>query len=219
MAKTETPTDQDLISRLPPLRWLGGSPCSGKSSVSEILADRYDLDLYHVDAQYQIHRHRLDPERHPMMTKWTQSPWGELWMQPLDVLLDEAIAAYAEHFSLILEDLTALPPTRMVLVEGTALLPGLVAPLLSDTRDALWMVPTGRFQRETYPKRGEWVNQVLATCEDPEAALKNWMDRDVAFARWVLSEVERLGLISLVVDGSNTIADNAEVVAAHFRLG
>lgn len=29
--------------------WLGGSPCAGKSSISEILANRFDLEVYQVD--------------------------------------------------------------------------------------------------------------------------------------------------------------------------
>ncbi len=211
MAKSE-----ELRERLAHVRWLGGSPCSGKSSITEILAGRYSLCVYRVDVAFDRHRQRFTPERHPTLTKWTQTSWDELWMQPADVLLSEAIADYTEHFEFILEDLLELPGPDPLLAEGTALLPRLVAPLLSQPRQALWMVPTERFQRAMYPERGEWVQRILATCEDPDAALKNWMDRDVAFARWVLAETERLGLPSMVIDGTHRIETNAERVAQFF---
>ncbi|MFN2225098.1 MAG: hypothetical protein ACK2UY_02305 [Anaerolineae bacterium] len=44
------------------------------------------------------------------------------------------------------------------------------------------------------------------------------MDRDVAFAAWVASRVQALGLALLVVDGQRTVAESAAVVARHFGL-
>ncbi|MGC9521230.1 MAG: hypothetical protein ACP5HG_05035 [Anaerolineae bacterium] len=207
---------EDLQERLAHVRWLGGSPCSGKSSIAEMVAERHGLCVYHVDKAFDRHRACFTPERHPTLTKWTRTPWNELWMQPADVLLSEAIADYTEHFEFILKDLLEFPAHRLVLAEGTALLPRCVAPLLSQPRQALWMVPTEQFQRTVYPERGEWVQGILATCDDPDAALKNWMDRDVAFAQWVLAETERLDLSSIVVDGTHTIETNAERVADFF---
>lgn len=57
--------------------WLGGSPCSGKSSISEILADRFDLDVYHVDEAFKTHAQRLDPVHQPTLAKWRESSWNE----------------------------------------------------------------------------------------------------------------------------------------------
>jgi broad-specificity NMP kinase len=37
--------------------WLGGSPCAGKSSISERLASDFGLDIYHVDEAFEIHRY------------------------------------------------------------------------------------------------------------------------------------------------------------------
>jgi hypothetical protein len=152
------------------------------------------------------------------MYKWTTAPWQELWMQPPDVLLAEAISAYREHFQFILEDLLKLPREGPVLAEGTALLPDCVADLLEHPRQALWVVPAADFQRMVYPNRGEWVQWILGQCDDPEQALQNWMDRDVAFARWVTARTRKLGLKLMRVDGSRSIVENAKAVAEHFRL-
>jgi hypothetical protein len=206
------------LTRQDQVYWMGGSPCSGKSSASLILAERFGLALYVVDDSLPRLQSCFDPQRHPTLIHWTTTPWDELWMQPPGELLAQAIAAYTEHFSLILEDLAAFATRRPLLVEGTALLPGLVRPYLSDPHQAAWVIPNEAFQRQMYPQRGEWVQGILVKCHDPQAALHNWMDLDVAFGRWVLAETSRLGLPSLVVDGSRSIAENADILAEMLNL-
>lgn len=197
--------------------WLGGSPCAGKSSISEILVGRFDLRLYRVDEAFEEHARRFDSSRQPALTKWLASSWDERWTGPVESLVREVIDCYREHFALILEDVLSLPRDRNVLVEGTALPPRDVAGVLTDRRRALWVVPTADFQREHYSKR-EWVCRILEQCDSPEAAFRNWMERDAEFARWVAAEVNELGLELLTVDGRRTIEENASTVASHFRL-
>lgn len=193
--------------------WIGGSPCSGKSTISRLLAERFGLALYEVDASLPRLLPRLDPQRHPTLVRWTSTPWDELWMQPPEDLLVQAMAAYGEHFGLILEELAERDERMPTLVEGTALLPALVHPHLDDPGRAVWIVPDEAFQRRMYPQRGEWVQGILAGCRDPQQAFQNWMERDAAFGRWVLSETARLNLPSLLVDGAHSIEENAKLVA------
>jgi len=139
-------------------------------------------------------------------------------MQSPDTLLAEAISVYREHLAMVVDDLLALPGPAPILVEGTCLLPGDVHALLSRPRQAIWLVPTEEFQRMHYARRGPWVQEVVNQCEQPEQAFQNWMDRDVAFARWVEQSAGELGLRVVTVDGKRTIADNAQMVARHFGL-
>ena len=44
------------------------------------------------------------------------------------------------------------------------------------------------------------------------------MDRDVGFAGQVAGRVKELGLRLIEADGGRTIAENAEIVARHFKL-
>jgi 2-phosphoglycerate kinase len=212
-------TPAELKHELAHILWLGGSPCSGKSSITELLADRYGLHRYHVDDAFnRHHEERILPAAHPTLHKWTTLSWNELWMQPGEVLLEEAKAAYEEHFGMILDDLLALPRSAPVLVEGTALLPDCVFSLLQQRHQGIWIVPAEAFQRERYASRGDWVQSILRRCEQPERAFRNWMDRDVAFAQWVIKRTAALGLDWLQVDGTRTIAENASLVARHLRL-
>lgn len=194
-----------------------GSPCAGKSTWADALAEQYGIAVYHVDDQSSRHWKHLTPEKHPTLYRWTHASWDELWMQPQDALLRQAIGCYTDHFSLILEDLLATDPSVPLLAEGTALLPSLVAALSVNPQQALCAVPTEQFQRELYARR-DFIHHILRDCRDPDRAFKNWMDRDVAFARWVAGEARQHGFHVIVNDGSSTVEDNIAWVARYFNL-
>ncbi len=198
--------------------WLGGSPCAGKSSISNILVTHFDLGIYRVDDAFNHHVRLLDPNAHATLVKWRAASWNERWMRPVETLVQEVIGCYREHFSLILDDLLALPKSRSYLVEGTALLPKEVSRVLTNRNQAIWVVPTADFQREHYAKR-DWVSGIVQQCDDPEVAFQNWMQRDIEFAGWVSAEAESLGYKVFGVDGQHTIEENALKIAAHFGLG
>jgi 2-phosphoglycerate kinase len=197
--------------------WLGGAPCAGKSSISEAIGSRFGLDVYHVDEAFEVHAQRLDPVRHPALTKWSKSSWNQRWMQPVEGLVQEAIACYREHFTLVLEDILSLPRRKSLLVEGTALLPTQVADVLPHQSRAIWLIPTADFQRAHYSRR-DWVPGILEQCSKPEEAFHNWMERDIRFAQWIEAEACATHLPVLRVDGTRTIEQNAESIARHFQL-
>ena len=207
----------DSKHKLENVFWLGGSPCAGKSSISEIIASRFGLDVYHVDEAFEAHAQHFDPLRHPALTKWLKSSWNQRWMQPTENLLQDVIACYREHFTLVLEDIFSLPKRKSLLVEGTALLPAQVASVLLRPSHAIWLIPTADFQRTHYAKR-DWITSVLAQCSEPEVAFHNWMERDIRFARWIEAEASATHLTLLRVDGNRTIEQNADAVARHFQL-
>src|SRR5438105_2762581 len=197
--------------------WLGGSPCSGKSSISRILAGRFDLDVYHVDEALETHMKRLDPVHHPALTKWSESSWDERWMQPIDNLVQNVIACYQKHLALILEDILEISKRKSLLVEGNALLPRPLASVLTNRSQAIWLISSADFQRAQYSER-EWASTIVAQCSDPETAFDNWMERDIRFAEWVEAEATALNLTMLKVDGNRTLEENAEAIATHFQL-
>jgi 2-phosphoglycerate kinase len=198
--------------------WIGGSPCAGKSSITRLLGDGLGLDVYHCDEAFADHRQTLDAAKHPMLFKWTTSTWDELWAQPVETLLSEAITCYREHFQLVVADLASLPASQPLLVEGNCLLPDLVRPWLTSRDQAIWVVTSADFVRTHYPKRGPWVQEIVNQCTDPPQALQNWMDREVRFAAWITERVQNLGLSLLLVDGTQTNVDAAARVEAHFGL-
>ncbi|MGD9046525.1 MAG: hypothetical protein PVF77_00600 [Anaerolineae bacterium] len=217
MAEMSIP-QADSRQSLSHILWMGGSPCSGKSSIARILAGEYNLHTYHCDEAFAEHRQQVTASQQPMLHKWTHTSWDELWMQPHEILVAEAIACYREHFQLVVKDLLALPDSEPILVEGTCLLPGSVDEVLSSRDRAIWVIPTEAFQKAHYRDRGAWVEGILSECTKPDQAFQNWMDRDAAFAGWVARTANKLDLRPIQVDGRRTIAQNARLIAGLLPL-
>lgn len=207
-----------LAARLRHVLWIGGAPCSGKSTIVARLAQRHLLTPYSCDDAFGRHAAQATAEEHPEFYRVSRSSWDEIWMRPPEVLLADEVAIYRQEFPMVLDDLLALPADRPVIAEGAALMPHLVAPLLSDPRQGVWIVPTEPFLRQHYPGRGEWVQAILAQCSRPDEALDRWLGRDAAFAAGVSEEATRIGLPVLRVDGSRTIEQNAAWVEGQFAF-
>jgi len=122
---------------------------------------------------------------------------------------------YREEFAAILADIAALPVARPLLVEGAALLPELIAPLLGERQYGAWLVPTPAFQRHHYAERS-WPGAVVATCSDPHLAFANWMERDIGFAAYVTQTARERHLPLHIVDGSEPLAASVAWVVAQW---
>jgi hypothetical protein len=102
--------------------WIGGGPRSGKSSVARALSERFDLQLYAVDDHDRAHEPRMPT-----------------------FLADETFSGLLKtsrhRFRLVLEDVAALPASPPAIVEGWQLFPTLVAAVLREPGQALFLLP------------------------------------------------------------------------------
>lgn len=197
--------------------WIGGSPCSGKSTIAELIADKYDFTYYKCDDAYHNHMKRCRSELHPIMTKLKGLSINDIFSRPVEQQVDETIKFYREEIRLILEDLRSGSSSKPILVEGAALLPENVSPLLYTKDHGVWIIPTAKFQIEQYSKR-EWIQSILEECGDPKQSFENWMNRDIEFAQFIKNDAQSRGLKVIVVDGRNTIEENFAIVEEHLKL-
>ncbi|MCB0026899.1 MAG: hypothetical protein KDE28_03265 [Anaerolineales bacterium] len=197
--------------------WLGGSPCSGKSSVAALLAEQYGLALYACDDHFPAHQAEATAAGQPTLHQLGQMSWDEIWLRPVPELVARVIAIYREEFPLLMADLQALVGDRSVLVEGDGLLPALLASLAIEPKHTFYLVPTPAFQKTMYAQR-PWVQGILDQCREPEQAFANWMARDVAYGRWLATEAANCGFPVRPVAGDLNIAATAAVVADAFQL-
>jgi len=183
--------------------YIGGSPCSGKSTVCEKMSKKLGLHYYKIDDHEQEHLQRVDAQKQPIMSKWQNPNWNEIWMRPVDVQVDEEFEFYRERFEMILDDLQALKTDSNIIVEGAALLPELLNGINVDFENILYMIPTREFQYQKYSER-EFIHYILKDCDDPKQAFNNWMERDVQFGEKVKSQANLYGYKTMIVDGSKT---------------
>ncbi|MEV4280775.1 hypothetical protein [Actinoplanes xinjiangensis] len=186
------------------LRWIGGSPCSGKSTVAANLAAADGLPLYSCDDAFERHA-----AGGPVLRKVTTMSVGDRLAQPVDVQVDDVFRLYREEFPLILDDLREAGTATVV--EGAALLPELLAGIDVPRHRAVWIVPTEDFQIHHYRQRS-WAHELLAGLDRPDEAFRRWMRRDAVFAATVAAQARDLGYPVIVTDGSVGVQQTTAMV-------
>jgi hypothetical protein len=182
-----------------------------------MLARRYGLTVYHVDEHELEHARRRDPDRHPAMEAWNARTLDETWVElPLADLVEATLAYSRERIELIMEDLRALSAGRVVVAEGFQLTPEVVAPLIESARQAVWLLPTPRFRRETLLTTPQaWAMPIPTS--DPERAQAHRIERDGLVVERVREQALVRGLRVIDVDGTQTVDDVRAAVEEHFE--
>ena len=191
------------------LWWIGGSPCSGKSTVAGIVSASRNMLLYSCDDAFERHAATIQPTAGPTLQKVTAMSIEDRLAQPVEVQVGDVFRLYREEFPLILQDLS--DAGARVLVEGAALLPELLASQNVPPERAVWVVPTEDFQRRQYRQR-TWAHNLLASAVDPERTFIRWMQRDAAFAQLISDQARELGYPVITVDGTAGATDIAAAV-------
>lgn len=212
----------NLKKKLSHIYWIGGSPCSGKTSIARMLTEEQGFHYYKSDDLYDDHllRSRLDLQ--PKMSKLKGLSWGQYWAAqfctiPVEQQIRDSIDIYEEQFPMMIEDLLALPDSTPILVEGALVLPNQVASLLERPNQAIWLFPTPEFQISHYAQR-PWISEVLAQTEDPQKAFQNWMAKEIGFAKKTEEDTRLQGFQFIKVDGSASLEKTFSYVKDHFKL-
>ena len=190
------------------LYMIGGSPCSGKSTIASLLARQYQLLHIKLDDLVEEMMSQASADSQPIcLLRQDRNP---------EEMADEEWRFYEEIFPYVKSYLIK-NQNRPLLVEGAGLLPHLVKELECPASSYLCLTPTADFQKKHYIQR-EWVPYVLEGTTNPEQAFENWMQRDILFAQMVRKEAVLLGYPSLITDGSQSENQTAEEVARLLKL-
>jgi hypothetical protein len=147
--------------------------------------------------------------------RWERATPDERWLAaPPRELAEWSLELNAGRFRMILEDLAALPEEPGIVVEGTPLLPWLVAPLVASPRNAVWLVPTAEFVRARLLERRPLAGFLESS--DPERAAEARVARELLFTDAIAESIHDLGLPVVHVDGSGGL--DATVTAVEEEL-
>lgn len=214
---------QSLVQALSRVLWIGGSPCSGKSTISHTIARIYVFLDYHADAWESNHFNRRVAAGDAEAEAFLKMSMNQRWIErSVETLTQEVIESWTRRFSLVIEDLLALPRDTFIVADGN-FFPACVAPYLSSPNQAIWLVPTDTFCHQG--RRARWAEQavrqkrhgVYNEGSDPEKRQSNIIARDCQLARYVKQQAEALSLTVHEVDGSRSREAMTELVERHFE--
>jgi hypothetical protein len=151
------------------------------------------------------------------MEAWNARTLDETWVDlPAEELVEATLAYSRERIELIAADVAALSGDATVVAEGFQLTPEAVAPLLESRRQAVWLLPTPDFRRETLLSRPQaWATPRLT--RDPDRAQANRLERDGLLVERFREQALARGLRVIEVDGSRPLTAIAAAVEAHFE--
>ena len=184
------------MAALSEVLWIGGSVCSGKTTVARHLGDEHGVAVYHYDDFERAHRARLGLPAEP--------DYDELWLRrTAEDIADRRWRGWRRRFAIVLEDLASFDSERVVVAEGIGLFPALVAPMLRDRRRAVWLVASPAFLPVARRKRGMSLPSLTT---DPARAERNLIESDLLIAARVAHEALRAGLPVIDVDERTPLA-------------
>lgn len=207
-----------MVHELDHVRWVGGGSGAGKTTVTRRLAERFDLQLYSTDRTIEAHAAKLSDGTAPRLDDLRRMGMDERWVYRDPVTMFQTFPWFhGEGFEFVIEDLQSLAKGGVVLAEGFRLLPGLVRPHLTDPQRAVWLIPTPDLRRAAFEQRSPREAFWLRT-SDPPRALANLLERDRIFTDAVATDAARNHLATLEIDGTRSIEDEADDLAARFGL-
>lgn len=197
-----------MSAELDHVLWVGGGQGAAKTTAARTLAHRHGLRLYHVDAHGFAHVERAETGPYPGLQAFAAVTMEERWLDPEpEEMVDQFVATSRERFTMIREDLRALPRSPGILVEGPQLLPELVAPVLPRRDAAVWLVPTERLQVDLLTVR---PSAAPSYTSDAERSREKMTRRNVLIAAALREEALARGLAVVDVDRYADAVDEVE---------
>lgn len=206
-----------LCNIIPRVYWIGGSACSGKTTIANILSEKHGFTVYHCDEHLGKHIEVSNIQEHPNLNKAINISWNEILSMSVKEYLKWSIGLFTEEFEMILEDLCKLSEDRTILAEGIGLLPGLIYNRIPDIDSAVWVVADEFFYKKHQIKRKELFERIKE-CSNPEQSLNNYMSYDLAIGTHIINDAKRLGLNVIEVSNDSDLTKNIETVSYYLKI-
>lgn len=194
----------DIRDALAHVLWIGGGPQAGKTTLSRLLAGKWDLRIYNID-WHAVREHAGRPG--PDVREFMALSMDERWAKPtVSELVDRSIRIWEAGFTLVVEDLLRTSTARMVVAEGPGAFPWRVAPLLRSSRQAIFLVPTA--DRRVVVAEHRWGRGQIERFPgivDRATALAKVAARDQLIDARIAASCAELGLRCQGVDGSRDL--------------
>lgn len=194
--------------------FIGGSPCSGKSTVAERISNEYGAYYFKVDDFLQKFIVMGAKKEYPTCKHIADMSYNEIWMRDPLIQCEEEFRIYEEISEFIFDYLEKID-ADFIITEGAAFTPGIMKKY--SPKYYVSLVPTPEFQIYHYKKR-EWIKYVLKDCSNKDIAFDNWMNRDILFAKQVKAECDDDGFVCIINDGKKSEDEMYCIIKKYLNL-
>lgn len=205
-------SERDNMSKR--ILFIGGSPCSGKSTAAELISKEYGAYYFKVDDHLGELIAAAAAQGKAACAGISGLSADGNWLREPRIQCEEEFRIYGETAPFIFDKIGEIS-AELIITEGAAYTPQVMKAYGAENYIAI--IPSPEFQISHYKQR-KWVKYVLAECSDKEKAFDNWMQRDILFAQQVKAECEKMGIPCMVNDGTKTVEELYQWVKTAFGL-
>lgn len=204
------------------LYWVVGGAMSGKSTICQILSDRFGIPIYDMDAHiYGTYHSRFTQERHPANYDWSSAHNGLEWLLSMSWGEFNAFnkAALAEYLDLMAEDMQAQELETPILVDGGICNPGLLTQVIPANQIvclARKHHSSGHIWKENKERRG--MKDLIYKLPKPELAWQTFLEFDKKITRTIQKECRERSIVACIRSENESPENFSAKVAQVLRI-
>lgn len=212
----------NILAKRKNIYWIIGGSCSGKSTISQVIAEKSNVSRYDMDAHiYGSYTSRYSIEQHPANKTWLSASNPLAWQLALSLEDFDAFnrAANVEHFDLFSDDVEANNSEQTLLVDGGITHPSLLLKIVP--RGNIFCIDSSRAERVN-----EWENsearapmkQWVFDLPSPQTKWKKFLACDEAINQTIVTECQANNIELFMRDEHISVEVLAQKVADYFEI-
>ena len=209
-------SDSFLKAQLQNVFWVGGAGYGGKTTMTDLLADKHDFVPYHPEDCFHEHKAAASPEDHPALLGSFHG-WEWFFNRPIDEYIKAINDSGREQFEMVLLDLVKMAAASTVVADAFFLDPWL-AERLTDRKRCIFLYAEEETIRRGFLARADKQDlvHVIDTLADPAKTREHVLDMTCTLSARKRAEAEALGMTVLVRNSGTGLEETFAMVEKHF---
>lgn len=207
-----------LSHHLENVLWICGGPCGGKSTITNLLADKNKFLTYHADDYFLEHQKLGSVYEQPAMTRHFVD-WEWFFNRPEEEYVQWLKDSTEEQLSMIIVDLVKMSINKKKIVVDSNLNPLIIKQIASDNHIVSFfaestIVKKNYFDREHTKGMLELIKSTL----NPQKSLSNVQNVVTRLSEETLKQVKENGVHYFIRDTSTTLEEMLSYAEERFGL-
>jgi hypothetical protein len=211
-------SDSFLKAQLHSVFWIGGAGYGGKTTITDLLADKYGFVPYHAEDHFQEHNKAASPENHPSLLAPFHG-WEWFFNRPIDEYIKAINDSGREQFEMVLLDLVKMSADSKVVADAFFLDPWL-AERITEYKRSIFLYADEQTIRSGFFTCAEKQDllRVINSLADPVKTREYVLDVTCILSARKRAEAEEAGMKVLVRNTETDLQETLAVVEKHFGL-